>query len=143
MRPDDEADLAVEAITTAATRGLRVPAAWMRERMGIPEPRDGEEVLTGLPVGRAGGAADGGDDGGAGAPPAPHALGLHAAADPWGGADWLGLAEDVAAPVLAALDAAADASEFVALASEAGAPAALAEDLARRCFGARVDGEAE
>ena len=134
--PDDDA-VDVAAMTTAARSGLRIPATWMRERLGVPEPREGEEVLTGLPVGSAG-AGEGGDGGPP--PPAAHAHALHAA-DPWGEGEWLAVADDLAGAVVAALDAAADAEEFLALASEAGAPAALAEDLAHRCFGARVEGE--
>ena len=141
--PDDDA-VDVAAMTTAARSGLRIPAKWMRERLGVPEPREGEEVLTGLPVGSAGaGAGEGEGEGGGAPPPAAHAHALHAAEDPWGEGEWLAVADDLAASVVAALDAAADAEEFLALASEAGAPAALAEDLAHRCFGARVDGETD
>jgi len=36
-------------ITTLARGGLRIPAAWVRDRTGIPEPKDGEEIMgTGL-----------------------------------------------------------------------------------------------
>lgn len=36
-------------ITTLARGGLRIPSAWVRDRTGIPEPKDGEEVMgTGL-----------------------------------------------------------------------------------------------
>ena len=132
--PPEEEAVDVAGVTTAATRGLRVPAKWMRERMGVPEPRDGEEVLSGLPVG--GGAAADKDA----RPPA--APGLHAADDPLGGGEWFALGVDLTESVLDALDGAADADDFLRRASASGASEALAQDLARRCFEARVDGEA-
>ena len=58
--PPDELDVA--AIVSAAKAGLKVPAAWMRERLGIPDPQEGEEVLSGIPVGGSGGAGGGGGD---------------------------------------------------------------------------------
>jgi phage gp29-like protein len=33
-------------VTTLARGGLRIPSAWVRERIGIPEPADGEEIMS-------------------------------------------------------------------------------------------------
>ncbi len=41
-----------QGVTTLARGGLRIPAAWVRDRTGIPEPKDDEEVMgTGLTPG--------------------------------------------------------------------------------------------
>ena len=50
-QPPEEIDL--DRILAAADAGLRVPAAWLHERLGVPVPRDGEKVLTGRPPGQA------------------------------------------------------------------------------------------
>ena len=61
---EEAADLGSFAtgVSTLARAGLRIPASWVRDRVGIPEPKDGEECLgpgeidipidpvTGLPV---------------------------------------------------------------------------------------------
>ena len=120
----------VEAITTAVRAGLRVPSAWLRGRLGIPEPADGEEVLTGSPAGPAAPALNAADPGAAAAERALADLRETGA-----------IAADLVAPIRAALDRATDADEFLELAIEAGAPDDLAEDLAMRRFMARVDGE--
>ena len=126
--PQPPADLDVSAIMTAARGGLRVPAAWLRERMGIPEPRGGDEVLTGAPA--AGGSELNAGDGLAAA--------LNAIDE---AADWGGLADGLVDPLRRALASAATAAAFLEAASEAGAPEGLAADLARQAFRARVDGE--
>ena len=57
-------------------------------------------------------------------------------------ADWGEIAGEIAAPLRRALRGAGTAEEFLAAASEAGAPELLAASLARQAFPARVDGEA-
>ena len=137
--PGDEDAIDVSAVTAAVRSGLRVGQAWMRGRMGIPDPAEDEDVLSGLPPG---GGAPGGE-GEALPPPAPNALGLHAAEDPRDGSPWLSFADDLIEPVMEALDAAADADDFLALASRAGVSGALAADVALRCFESRVSGEVD
>lgn len=140
--PAEEADIDVAAVTAAATRGLRIPAAWMRERMGVPEPREGDEVLSGLPVGAPpGGAAPPARHGGGEAGRHDHGAELHAALDEWGDGEWMALADDLAQPVLDALASADTPEAFLGRAALAGVPPDLAEDVALRAFGARVDGE--
>ena len=60
-----------------------VPAAWMRERLGIPGPQEGEEVLSGMPVGGSDGdgGGDGDDEPGGGEMNAAAGLSLDAALD--------------------------------------------------------------
>ena len=142
--PAEEADIDVAAVTAAAGRGLRIPAAWVRERMGIPEPREGDEVLSGLPVGGAPAGAGRRDrhGGGGQGDHHDHGGGLHAA-DEWGDGEWMAVADDLAQPVLNALEAARSPGEFLALAGRAGTPADLAAGLARRAFESRVDGETD
>ena len=43
--PPARCDLDVKAVTRAIDRGLRVPARWLRSRLGIPDPAPGEEVI--------------------------------------------------------------------------------------------------
>ena len=146
-QPPEELDVA--AIVSATKAGLRVPAAWLRERLGIPDPREGEEVLSGMPIGGAvepgdddadGDAGDVGDDGREmnARRPALNAA-LEAVAE---AADWGEIAGEVAAPLRRALRNAGTAEEFLAAGAAAGAPELLTEDLARQAFPARVDGEA-
>ena len=120
--PPEEIDL--EGITSAIDAGLRVPAAWLRGRLGIPDPQPGEELVE--------------------APAAPERPGprnpaLHAADAALAGLPAGAIAEDLAGPVRAALAAAADADEFLLTAAAAALPDELAEDLALRRFRARVD----
>ena len=145
--PQPPEDLDVVAIMSAVKGGLRVPAAWLRERLGIPDPQEGEEVLTGAPIGMPAGDGSGGDDNGSGgdddagemnaARPALNAA-LEAVAD---AADWGEISASVAAPLRRALRGAGTTEEFLSAAAAAGAPEALAADLARQAFPARVDGE--
>ena len=146
--PADEDAVDVAAVVQAVGAGLEVGQTWLRTRMGIPEPESGEPLLSGRAPG--GGAdpdedddRDGDDDPDGDAPPAPGATSLHAAADPLDDSPWLALSGELAGPVLDALDAAADPDEFLALVLEAGAPRALARDLALACFEARIAGETE
>lgn len=46
--PEDRKALA-EQVAMLVRSGLPVPAAWVRERFGIPEPQDGEAVLSAAP----------------------------------------------------------------------------------------------
>lgn len=132
--PPPPADLDVPAIVSAVSAGLRVPAAWLRERLGIPEPKAGEEVLTGMPAGADPAGADG---------PATHAdrrAGLVlAAAEEAADRGLDGLLE----PLRQALAGAETPAAFVAAAEAAGAPPALAADVARQAFEARVDAEVD
>ena len=143
--PPDEDALDVGEVMSAVKGGLRVGQTWMRGRMGIPDPGDDEEVLSGLPPGGGAPGAEeaAGDDDPAPAPPAMNRLALHAADDPLDDSAWLGLSDDLARPVLDALDAAGDPVEFLELASRAGVPTQLARDLALQCFEARIDGETD
>ena len=143
--PPDEEAVDVAEVVSAVKGGLRVGQAWMRERMGIPDPAEDEEVLSGLPPG--GGAPGAEDDaGGEGPVPPPemNRLAMHAADDLLDDSAWLALSDELAGPVLDALDAAGDAEEFLRLATRAGStPEMLARDLALRCFGARIEGETD
>ena len=140
--PPDEDALDVGTVMAAVKGGLRVGQTWMRGRMGVPEPVDDEEILSGLPPG---GAASPDDDGDDDEPPvpAPNAGSLNAAEDELSGNPWVELADGLVGPVLDALDAAADPDEFLRLCSELDLPGAFARDLAQRCFEARVEGETE
>lgn len=134
--PPDEDAVDVAAVVQAVGAGLEVGQTWMRTRMGIPEPESGEALLTGRPPG---GDSDPADDD----LPAPTSAGLHAAADPLDESAWLALSDELAGPVLDALDAAGTPEEFLAFASRAGLSRALQRDLALACFGARIEGETE
>lgn len=48
---EDSVDLKAfsEAVAGLATAGVVIPAAWVREQAGIPEPKDGEETIGGTP----------------------------------------------------------------------------------------------
>ena len=152
--PPQEEPLNVEAVTALAGAGLHIGEEWVRGRMGIPEPKEGEAVLTGLPVGQEtpedGDEEEDGDDGeeeeddGDEAPPAPNvalsaAQAIDAALAAGGG--WDVIADDLIAPVADALAVAQDAQSFLDLLAEAGTPDRLSRDLAVRLFRARVDGE--
>lgn len=43
--PPEDTKLLVEVIDTLHKSGLTIPVAWIREKTGIPEPQEGEEVL--------------------------------------------------------------------------------------------------
>ena len=133
-RPED---LDVESVLKAVDRGLRVPAAWLRGRLGIPEPQRGDEVLVGMSQGAPGGAGPE-PNAAAGGPDLHLALAAIDAAAGWGE-----LAEDLVAPLRQALAAADDADAFLAAAAEADVPEAVAADIALQAFGARVDGEVD
>lgn len=122
-QPPEAIDL--PSIVQAATAGLRVPAAWLYERLGIPPPADGDEVLAGRPRPELH-AAD-------------EAAAERALAGMGRGAD--AVSADLADAVSEMLDGAADADEFLAAAGAAGIPETLARDMALLRFGARVDGE--
>ena len=131
-QPPEEVDL--DRILKAADRGLRVPVAWLYERLGIPAPQGDEEVLAGRRAAQPG------------APAAPE---LHAG-DPAAAAAERALAEmtgtgaitdGLAEIVRTALANAEDADTFLEIAAAAEVPEALAEDLALRRFQARVDAE--
>ena len=145
--PQPPEALDVAAIVSAAKAGLKIPAGWLRERLGIPDPREGEEVLSGTPVGGSGDDGGGGDDepGGGDEPGGQmNAAGpsLNAALDAVSAAaDWGELAGELVEPLRRALADADTAEGFAAAAAELGAPEGLAEDLARQAFRARVDGE--
>ena len=133
--PQPPADLDVPAIMSAVNGGLRVPAAWMRERLGIPEPQDDEEVLTGSSAGGAGEALEP-NAANVGRPTLAAALNAIDEA-----ADWGGLAGELVDPLRRALVAAATPEAFLAAAAAADVPEGLAADLARQAFPDRVDGE--
>ena len=138
MLPQPPADLDVPALMLAVAKGLRVPAAWLRERLGVPEPQADEEVLTGRTAGAPADAAD----------PDEHAAGdrpaLHAALEMLdAAADWGAISDDLVAPVREALAAADTPAAFLAAVSATDIPAVLVEDLARQAFSARVDAEVD
>ena len=144
--PPQEEALDMAAVAEGARVGLLIPQPWVRGRMGIPEPKEGEAVLTGLPAGQAQGQGDDEEDDEDEAPPAPNlalsaAEAIDAALEAGGG--WDALADDLIGPVADALEAASDADSFLALLAEAGTPERLARDLAMRLFRARVDGETD
>ena len=127
--PPDEDALDTAGLARMVQAGLRVPASWARERMGIPEPAEGEETLGGPPAGGPGAR--------------PPRTGLHAAEDPLEGAPWLALSGGLTRPVADLLDRARSPEEFLARAAALDAPEDLARDLAERCFHARLEGETE
>ena len=141
--PPREEALDVSAVVQLARAGAKIPEPWVRGRMGIPEAKEGEEILTGTPAGQAPpGAGDEDDD----AAPATNlalsaAEAIDAALEAGGG--WDALADDLIGPVADALEAADDADSFIALLAEAGTPDRLGRDLAVRLFRARVDGETD
>lgn len=139
--PADEDAIDVTAVAQAVKAGLRVGQEWMRGRMGIPEPAEDDEVLSGVPPGGAAPEDEPPEDDPL--PPAPNALGLHAAEDALDASPWLSMADELAAPVLEALEMAGDADEFLELASRGGVPKQLAADVALRCFETRIEGETE
>ena len=121
-------DPTLTEILAASGAGLTVPAAWLHARLGIPEPAEGEAVLRGP----------------AAAPPVsprrdPGAPSLHAA-DP---APWAALANELTAPLAAALAGAETAEAFLEAAAAADVPDDLAADLAQQLFTARVDAQQE
>lgn len=150
--PPREEALDVSGVVEFVRIGGRVGQTWARERMGIPEPAEDEEILTGTPAGQT--APDDGDgegeededdeDDGTEEPPAPNvALSAAEAIDAAlaDGAGWDLLADDLIGPVADALAAADDAESFMRLAADLGTPERLARDLSLRLFRARVDGE--
>ena len=130
--PREEIDL--ERIFRAADRGMRVPLAWLHDRLGVPMPEGDEEVLAG----RAAGSPE--------PPPDPE---LHAGDPAMAAAERAlaemtrtgDLAEELAGVVRAALAGADDADAFLDAAADAGVPEELAEDLALRRFMARADAD--
>ena len=132
--PQPPEDIDVEAIMKAVDRGLRVPAAWLRERLGIPEPQEDDEVLSGA---GAGAAPPGGEE----EPPAANQQ-LHAALAAIDEAtDWGELSGELAGPLRRALASADSAEAFLQAAAALDVPEAVAADLARQAFEQRVDGE--
>ena len=131
-QPPERIDL--PAIVQAANAGLRVPTAWLYDRLGIPAPQGDEEVLAGRPAGQPE------------PPPAPE---LHAGDPAMAAAERElaemtrtgAIAEELAGVVRAALAGADDADAFLDAAVDAGVPEALAEDLALRRFMARADAD--
>ena len=142
--PPQEEALDVQAVVALARAGARIPEPWVRGRMGIPEAKEGEDILTGRPAGQAPDGEDDEENGGEEPPPAPNlalsaAEAIDAALEAGGG--WDLLADDLIGPVADALAAADDAEQFMALAADMGTPERLARDLSLRLFRARVDGE--
>ena len=138
--PPQEDAVDVTAVVAAARAGLRVGQDWLRGRMGIPKPGEGEDILAAPAAGRTPPDEDDEDV------PAPNlalsaAEAIDAALEAGGG--WDALADDLIGPVADALEAAGDADSFLALLAEAGTPDRLARDLAVRLFRARVDGETD
>ena len=128
--PAEEIDL--ERVLKAANHGLRIPEAWLYDRLGVPMPEGDEPVLAGCPAGQ---------------PEPPQPPELHAG-DPAMAAAERELAEmtrtgavteELAGIVRAALRGAEDADAFLDAAVDAGVPEELAEDLALRRFMTRVD----
>ena len=142
--PPQEDAVDVTAVVAAARAGLRVPQPWLRSRMGIPEPAEGEEILAGASAGQAA-DEDGEEDEDEDEPATNLALSAAEAIDAAleAGGGWDALADDLIGPVADALEAADDAESFIALLAEAGTPDRLARDLAVRLFRARVDGETD
>lgn len=144
--PADEDAIDVTAVVAMVRAGLQVGQTWARGRMGIPEPAEDEEVLSGLPPGGAAPEDEEPEDEEPEddpPPPSPNALGLHAAEDALDMSPWLAMSDEFAGPVLEALEMAGDAEEFLELASRASVPEQLAADVALRCFEARIEGETE
>lgn len=145
--PPQEEAVDVTAVVTAAKAGLDVPQGWLRGRMGIPEPKEGEAILTGMPAGQAAPEDEEDDeDEDEQEPPSPNvALSAAEAIDAAlaAGGGWDVIADDLIAPVADALAVAQDADSFLDLLAEAGTPDRLSRDLAVRLFRARVDGETD
>ena len=130
--PREEIDL--DRVFEAADRGMRVPVAWLHDRLGVPMPEGDEPVLAGRPAGRTEPA------------PAPE---LHAADPAMAAAERElaeltrtgAVAEELAGIVRAALRGADNADAFLDVAIDAGVPEELAEDLALRRFMTRVEAD--
>lgn len=45
--PPESLDAFTKRVDTMAGRGLRIPAGYVRDRLGIPDPKDGEETIGG------------------------------------------------------------------------------------------------
>ena len=129
--------LDVEMVTGLAKAGLRIPAAWVRERAGIPMPTDNEEVIGQQVTAARPGAApdDDPEDDAREMSSVDAAIALLAEASAWGE-----LTADLVEPVEEALRAATDADDFLSRV-DVGVPEQLAADLAQRAFATRVDSE--
>ena len=128
--PAEEIDL--ERLLKAADHGLRIPEAWLYDRLGVPMPEGDEPVLAGRPAGRPEPAQ----------PPELHAGDPAMAAAERELAEMTrtgAVTEELAGIVRAALKGADDANSFLDAAVDAGVPEELAEDLALRRFMTRVD----
>lgn len=153
FRPDPEdLDALVSRVEKLVPLGLRVERSWMADRIGVPDPDAGAELLT------APGAAPA-------EPPAeekparannrvaaqsqelpsaaPDAIDELAAEQL---ADWQPLVKPLLDPIQAALESASSYEEFLAMLPGLVAeqdPAALTEALAKAAFAARLAGETE
>ncbi|TFF20529.1 DUF935 domain-containing protein [Jiella endophytica] len=148
-------------VTSLVPLGLKVSQREMRERGGLSEPEDGEELLRPATLPTEGGEKDKKPEGPAGDPakgdasrtarlaavgaPAGDAID-QAVAEVLGEEDWEPLVAPMIAGLEAKLSAAADLDEARAiLAAHLAAmdPSALAEKLTQAVFAARIAGEAE
>ena len=134
--PQPHKDLDVTGILAAVDHGLPVPAMWLRDRLGIPHPQDGEEVLTATRRPPTDGAEPA-DESATNARLQTALMAIDEAAD------WGELSADLVAPLRAALASADTAAAFLAAAAVADVPEPLAADLARQAFESRVDGEVD
>ena len=140
-------DLDVSAVMEAVRGGLRVPAGWLRSRLGIPDPAPDEEIVA-LPAGsasptrprtsrsRTAAATDEDDEDEDGAPPRRPAL--QAAESPTPAAEAAAAMTD---PVVAALAAAETPDAFVGAATGDDLPGAWVEALALATFRSRAAAE--
>ncbi len=129
-------DLDVSAVMEAVRGGLRVPAGWLRSRLGIPDPAPGEEIVA-LPAAEPG-SDDEDDDDDEPPPPRPRRPALQAAESP---APAAAAAAAMTDPVVAALTSAETPAAFVAAAAAGELPGAWVEALALTTFRSRAAAE--
>lgn len=133
------------AVEKLAPAGLGIPAAWVRRRLGIPEPEEGEELVTPPPA--ADGVAAAARRGPAGIAAARRAGPMEALDDMEREAlaDWEPLVDPVLDPVREAAASANTYEEFAAALKKLRGKMdseAFAEALARAAFTARAMGDA-
>ena len=135
-------DLDVSAVMEAVRGGLRVPAGWLRSRLGVPDPAPGEEIVA-RPAAEpgSGGDKDDDEDDDEDDPPPPRRRALQAAESPPPAA--AAAAAAMTEPVEDALASAATPDAFVAAATGGELPGAWVEALALATFRARAAAEIE
>lgn len=133
IREEDPVDVEMwsKSIEQLARAGVPISQAWVRARLGIPDP-DGTEPVIG---GKSAAPDDDGKN-----PNSARALNAGGGDDHSG--DWVELTADLSEPMRAVLNESGvrDPEDFLRRALASGTPTAIADDLAMRSFKRRVDG---